>query len=117
MLSRNDISLLLIVDIFSQLAKVCENIFITKKFPYNFLNFMHIFRYSSSTSNALKEQSFVDLKPLPREPMSNSEHSLPLPITGKKPKKVKAFGGKSEFFQFILLYFVLISACLCFGLL
>uniref|UniRef100_A0A915CFI9 non-specific serine/threonine protein kinase n=1 Tax=Parascaris univalens TaxID=6257 RepID=A0A915CFI9_PARUN len=50
--------------------------------------------YSSSTSNALREQSFVDLKPLPREPMSNSEHSLLLPITGKKPKKVKAFGGK-----------------------
>ncbi|VDM46676.1 unnamed protein product [Toxocara canis] len=54
------------------------------------------FRYSSSTSNALKEQSFVDLKPLPREPMSGSEHPLPVPSAGKKPKKVKAFGGKKS---------------------
>uniref|UniRef100_A0A914SIH5 CRIB domain-containing protein n=1 Tax=Parascaris equorum TaxID=6256 RepID=A0A914SIH5_PAREQ len=65
-------------------------------------------RYSSSTSNALREQSFVDLKPLPREPMSNSEHSLLLPITGKKPKKVKAFGGKSEFSSLFL--------CICVAL-
>uniref|UniRef100_A0A1I8EC80 non-specific serine/threonine protein kinase n=1 Tax=Wuchereria bancrofti TaxID=6293 RepID=A0A1I8EC80_WUCBA len=52
-------------------------------------------RYSSSTSNAFRDQSFVELKPLPREPMSNSEHYGSLPVANKKTKK-KTFGGKKN---------------------
>ncbi|KAM3727332.1 Serine/threonine-protein kinase [Dirofilaria immitis] len=52
-------------------------------------------RYSSSTSNAFRDQSFMELKPLPREPMSNSEHYGSLPVANKKTKK-KTFGGKKN---------------------
>ncbi|VIO89215.1 Uncharacterized protein BM_BM14722 [Brugia malayi] len=52
-------------------------------------------RYSSSTSNAFRDQSFVELKPLPREPMSNPEHYGSLPVVNKKTKK-KTFGGKKN---------------------
>lgn len=53
-------------------------------------------RYSSSTSNAFRDQSFVELKPLPREPNANPEHYGSLPVASKK-KKTKTFGGKSMF--------------------
>ncbi|VDO46551.1 unnamed protein product [Onchocerca flexuosa] len=53
-------------------------------------------RYSSSTSNAFRDQSFVELKPLPREPMANSEYYGSLPVANKKTKK-KTFGGKRRF--------------------
>ncbi|VDO41191.1 unnamed protein product [Brugia timori] len=56
---------------------------------------MLLFRYSSSTSNAFRDQSFVELKPLPREPMSNPEHYGSLPVANKKTKK-KTFGGKKN---------------------
>ncbi|OZC08550.1 kinase domain protein [Onchocerca flexuosa] len=52
-------------------------------------------RYSSSTSNAFRDQSFVELKPLPREPMANSEYYGSLPVANKKTKK-KTFGGKKN---------------------
>lgn len=62
---------------------------------FNFLLELCIFRYSSSTSNSLRDQSFVELKPLPREPMPNSDHYGSLPVVNKKTKK-KTFGGKSK---------------------
>ncbi|VDN01192.1 unnamed protein product [Thelazia callipaeda] len=53
-------------------------------------------RYSSSTSNAFRDHTFVELKPLPREPMSNFEHYGSLAVVGKKTKKNKTFGGKKS---------------------
>uniref|UniRef100_A0A0N5ANR6 non-specific serine/threonine protein kinase n=1 Tax=Syphacia muris TaxID=451379 RepID=A0A0N5ANR6_9BILA len=51
-------------------------------------------RYSSSTSSSgIREQSFLDLKPLPREPADNLQYGS-LPSGGKKGKKSKGFGGK-----------------------
>ncbi|KAK0405908.1 hypothetical protein QR680_018257 [Steinernema hermaphroditum] len=53
-------------------------------------------RFSSSSSS--REQSFVDLKPLPREPgetYSFLTAAIP-PANGKKAKKSKAFGSKKS---------------------
>lgn len=52
-------------------------------------------RYSSSSSSTQREQSFVDLKPLPREPAEGSSYAS-LPVMGKKVKKNKTFGGKKN---------------------
>ncbi|MFH4976706.1 hypothetical protein AB6A40_003415 [Gnathostoma spinigerum] len=51
---------------------------------------------SSSSSNAVRDQSLMDLKPLPKEPANPPQQAGSVSSVGKKSKKNKAFGSKKS---------------------